>query len=47
MQTHDQHVGRDAHPSHDPPSGHEAHAGHSVAMFRDRFWLSVLLSVPC
>ncbi len=29
--------------------GHEAHdkhAGHSVAMFRDRFWLSVLLTVP-
>jgi len=29
--------------------GHEAHdkhAGHSVAMFRDRFWLSLLLTVP-
>ncbi len=25
---------------------HERHAGHSVAMFRDRFWLSLLLTVP-
>jgi Cu2+-exporting ATPase len=25
---------------------HDKHAGHSVAMFRDRFWLSVLLTVP-
>jgi Cu2+-exporting ATPase len=26
--------------------GHDKHAGHSVAMFRDRFWLSLLLSLP-
>jgi P-type Cu2+ transporter len=26
--------------------GHDQHAGHSVAMFRDRFWLSVLLTIP-
>jgi Cu2+-exporting ATPase len=26
--------------------GHDEHAGHSVAMFRDRFWLSVLLTIP-
>ena len=26
--------------------GHDKHAGHSVAMFRDRFWLSLLLTVP-
>ena len=25
---------------------HDEHAGHSVAMFRDRFWLSVLLTIP-
>jgi Cu2+-exporting ATPase len=25
---------------------HDKHAGHSVAMFRDRFWLSVLLTIP-
>jgi P-type Cu2+ transporter len=35
--------------SNDPSDhgdGHDQHAGHSVAMFRDRFWLSVLLTVP-
>ena len=26
--------------------GHDQHAGHSVAMFRDRFWLSVLFTIP-
>ena len=26
--------------------GHDRHAGHSVAMFRDRFWLSLLLTLP-
>ena len=26
--------------------GHDKHAGHSVAKFRDRFWLSFLLSLP-
>ena len=26
--------------------GHDKHAGHSVAMFRDRFWLSLALTVP-
>ena len=33
-------VGGEHHGSHDK------HAGHSVAMFRDRFWLSVLLTLP-
>ncbi|MBA3959352.1 MAG: heavy metal translocating P-type ATPase [Chloroflexi bacterium] len=28
------------------PAGHDRHAGHSVAMFRDRFWLSFALTVP-
>src|SRR5215210_3969933 len=27
-------------------SAHDKHAGHSVAMFRDRFWISLLLSIP-
>ena len=27
-------------------AGHDRHAGHSVAMFRDRFWLSLALTVP-
>ena len=26
--------------------GHDRHEGHSVAMFRDRFWLSLALTVP-
>src|SRR6188768_4042031 len=25
---------------------HDKHAGHSVAMFRDRFWISLALTVP-
>jgi Cu2+-exporting ATPase len=28
------------------PGGHDKHAGHSVAMFRDKFWLSLALTVP-
>jgi Cu2+-exporting ATPase len=28
------------------PAGHDRHAGHSVAMFRDKFWLSLALTVP-
>ncbi len=27
-------------------AGHDRHEGHSVAMFRDKFWLSLLLTVP-
>src|SRR5437870_9013141 len=26
--------------------GHDRHAGHSVAMFRDKFWLSFALTIP-
>ncbi|HEX7400008.1 MAG TPA: heavy metal translocating P-type ATPase [Candidatus Limnocylindrales bacterium] len=26
--------------------GHDRHAGHSVAMFRDKFWLSLALAIP-
>ena len=38
--------------SHDlagPSSHHDVHGrheGHSVAMFRDRFWVSLLLTIP-
>jgi Cu2+-exporting ATPase len=45
-----------AHAAHDRPAaptaheahagGHDKHAGHSVAMFRDRFWLSLALTIP-
>jgi Cu2+-exporting ATPase len=27
-------------------SAHDKHAGHSVAMFRDKFWISLLLTLP-
>ena len=36
--------GPDPHGEHG--GGHDKHAGHSVAMFRDRFWLSLLLALP-
>src|SRR6202051_5056090 len=30
----------------DMHGSHDAHAGHSVAMFRDKFWLSFALTIP-
>ena len=34
-------------PSSDPKhGGHDKHAGHDPAMFRDRFWLTLALTVP-
>jgi Cu2+-exporting ATPase len=27
-------------------TGHDRHAGHTVAMFRDKFWLSLILTLP-
>lgn len=33
-------------PSSSDAGGHDRHAGHSVEMFRDRFWLTLLLSIP-
>lgn len=32
------------HAAHAP--GHDKHAGHDPAMFRDRFWLTLLLTIP-
>ena len=29
-----------------PAMSHDRHAGHSVAMFRDKFWLSLALTIP-
>jgi P-type Cu2+ transporter len=29
-----------------PQGDHNRHAGHSVAMFRDKFWLSLALTIP-
>ena len=41
---HDSHAG---HAAHDAVDGtHDKHAGHSVAMFRDKFWTSLLLTLP-
>jgi Cu2+-exporting ATPase len=34
------------HGAHTEPAAHDPHEGHSVAMFRDRFWLSLALTVP-
>jgi Cu2+-exporting ATPase len=49
---HMQHQSHNAGPSKDGPenhsayAGHDRHAGHSVAMFRDKFWLSFALTIP-
>ncbi|HEX8691236.1 MAG TPA: heavy metal translocating P-type ATPase [Longimicrobium sp.] len=40
---HDAHGGHGAHAGH---GGHDKHAGHSVEMFRDRFWITLLLTIP-
>ncbi len=34
------------HAGHGEPGAHDRHEGHSVAMFRDRFWITLLLSIP-
>src|SRR6266478_2565587 len=39
----------DPHAGHkmtDDQGSHDRHAGHSVAMFRDKFWLSLALTIP-
>src|SRR6202171_3197333 len=39
----------DPHAVHAEPAthgSHDRHAGHSVAMFRDKFWLSLALTIP-
>jgi P-type Cu2+ transporter len=43
---HNAHAGHDTHEGHGGHGGHDAHAGHSVAMFRDKFWLSLALTIP-
>jgi len=37
------HAGREVSRSH---AAHDKHAGHSVAGFRDKFWISLLLTLP-
>jgi P-type Cu2+ transporter len=34
------------HAEHGEHAAHDKHAGHSVAMFRDKFWITLLLTVP-
>ena len=40
------HAGPAGQTGHGPARGHDRHVGHSVAMFRDKFWLSLLLTIP-
>ena len=40
------HAGGEHPGGHDAHGGHDKHAGHSVAMFRDKFWITLLLTVP-
>ena len=48
---HDSHLRHDDHAEHDLESpkgqdGHDKHAGHSPDMFREKFWLSLVLTLP-
>lgn len=44
------HAGRDMRSGHakaeEDHAGHDEHAGHSPRLFRDKFWLSLILTVP-
>ncbi|MDH3307932.1 MAG: copper-translocating P-type ATPase [Acidimicrobiia bacterium] len=47
--THEPHAGHGDHgqaAGHDEHAGHDKHAGHDPAMFRDKFWLSLAMSIP-
>ena len=39
-------AGSDIHAGHDMHAGHDKHAGHDPEMFRERFWLSLVLTIP-
>lgn len=41
-----QHAGHHEHSGHDDHAGHDKHAGHDPEMFRRRFWISLILTVP-
>ncbi|EIM00610.1 heavy metal translocating P-type ATPase [Rhodanobacter thiooxydans] len=43
---HSQHRAREHGPDTGEHDGHDKHAGHSVEMFRDRFWISLALTIP-
>ncbi len=44
--TQHQHPHHDHQAHGDAHAGHDKHVGHSVAMFRDKFWLTLLLAIP-
>src|SRR6202166_1677066 len=47
--SHNDHQASDPHAGHkmsDIHGSHDRHAGHSVAMFRDKFWLSLAVTIP-
>jgi P-type Cu2+ transporter len=41
-----QHPEKDPHGSHRGHDDHDKHAGHSVEMFRSKFWISLALTIP-
>ena len=43
---HDGHALPGARDSHEQHTVYDKHAGHSVAMFRDKFWFSLVLTIP-
>lgn len=42
----DTHESHDKHKNHEEHNNHDKHAGHSVAKFRSKFWLSLVLTFP-
>jgi P-type Cu2+ transporter len=40
------HKGHEDHGGHEDHAGHDRHAGHSTEMFRTRFWICLLLTIP-
>jgi P-type Cu2+ transporter len=44
--SHNEHEHKDTADDHAGHEGHDKHAGHSVTMFRDRFWISLALTIP-
>src|SRR5712671_3419253 len=46
MSHNDHEQASDLHAAHKSHGSQDRHAGHSVAMFRDKFWLSLALTIP-
>lgn len=45
-EAHEGHDKREGHEKHKGPGAHDKHAGHSVGMFREKFWGSAALTIP-